>query len=171
MLTLIKNVWRFLKIIFLDYSNDKKIKTIVLATTWWHKILFDGEKFIDDSDHRILANSLLNLIYELRKKGKKVFLVSPIQVPLYDLPQDLSRLLKFNHINEAELLEKLEVDRKIFDQEYKLINTLLFEKLNKNFIKLYEIQCNNQVCNYSNNEGIFFADASHLSKFWIKTFF
>ena len=155
---------------FLDYSNDKKIKTIVLATTWWHKNLFDGEKFIDDSDHQILANSLLNLIYELRKKGKKVFLVSPIQVPLYDLPQDLSRLLKFNHINKAELLEKLKVDRKIFDQEYKLVNTLLFEKLNKNFIKLYEVQCDNQVCNYSNNEGIFFADASHISKVGSKHF-
>lgn len=155
---------------FLDYSVDENIKTVIIATTWWHKKIFNGKNYIDDPKHLILGNSLLNLINKLKLKNKKIFLVGPIQVPLYELPQSLSRLIKFNHINEKELLNKLQVNKKVYDLEYKLVNSLLSEKLQKNFIQLDKIQCDFNKCYYSNEEGIFFADGSHISKIGAKIF-
>ncbi len=155
---------------FLNYSKDENIKTVVLATTWWHKKIFNGKKFIDDTNHEILANSLIDLINKLKDNNKKVFLVGPIQVPLYELPQELSRLLKFKHIDEIELIKRLQVDRKIYDLEYEYINLLLNEKLNKNYIQLHKVQCNKKKCNYSDNNGLLFADGSHISKNGAKVF-
>ena len=155
---------------FLDYSVDENIKTVIIATTWWHKKIFNGKNYIDDPKHLILGNSLLNLINKLKLKNKKIFLVGPIQVPLYELQQSLSRLIKFNHINEKELLNKLQVNKKVYDLEYKLVNSLLSEKLQKNFIQLDKIQCDFNKCYYSNEEGIFFADGSHISKIGAKIF-
>ena len=149
---------------FLDYSTDKNIKTIIIATTWWHKKLFNGKKHVDDPNHQMLAKSLINLVRKLQEKNKNVFLVGPIQVPLYELPQNLSRLVKFKHINGRELKEKLEIDREIFETEYKLINSMLSQKLKNNFIQLHEFQCDNKKCYYSNDKGVFFADGSHISK-------
>ena len=101
-------------------------------------------------------------------------MVGPLQVPLYELPQNLSRLLKFKHINESELKKKLQIDREIFDNEYKLINSMLYQKLKNNYIQLHEVQCDKKKCYYSNDEGVFFADGSHISKFgsnlFIKSF-
>ena len=165
-----KNCMEVSKNYFLDYSNDKNIKTIIIATTWWHKKLYNGTKFIDDLNHEILAKSLLNLINKLQQKNKKVFLVGPIQVPLYELPQDLSRLLKFKHINENELLDKLEIKREIFDTEYETVNYILNQKLKKNYIQLHETQCDSEKCYYSNEQGVFFADGSHISRNGSKLF-
>ncbi len=165
-----KNCMEVSKNYFLDYSNDKNIKTIIIATTWWHKKLYNGTKFIDDLNHEILAKSLLNLINKLQQKNKKVFLVGPIQVPLYELPQDLSRLLKFKHINENELLDKLEIKREIFDIEYETVNYILNQKLKKNYIQLHETQCDSEKCYYSNEQGVFFADGSHISRNGSKLF-
>ena len=83
---------------FKKYAEDNKITNIIIATTWWHDQLYDGEKFVYDKEHILLAKSLLQLVNKLNSLGKTVYLVGPIQVPLYELPQDLSRLLKFNHI-------------------------------------------------------------------------
>ena len=155
---------------FLDYSSDENIKTVIIATTWWHEKIFNGKNFIDDPKHLVLSNSILNLINKLKLKNKNVFLVGPIQVPLYELPQNLSRLLKFNHINEKQLSNKLHVNRKIYDSDYQLVNSLLSEKLQKNYIQLDTIQCDLNKCYYSNEEGVYFADGSHISKIGAKLF-
>ena len=155
---------------FLKYSTDENIKTIIIATTWWHKRIFNGKNFIDDPKHLVLGNSILNLINKLKSKNKKVYLIGPIQVPLYELPQNLSRLLKFNHINEKELLNRLQVNKKIYNSEYQLINSLLSKKLQKYYIQLDKIQCDFKKCYYSNDEGVFFADGSHISKTGAKLF-
>ena len=155
---------------FSDYSTDKNIKIIILATTWWHKELFDGEKFIKDPQHKILANSLLSLIINLRKSNIEVFLIGPIQIPQYELPQKLSRLLKFNHINKQELTDRLNINREIYDSDYKTINLFLSQKLNNYYIEPHKIQCDKKKCYFSNNDGIFFADGSHISKNGAKLF-
>ena len=85
---------------FSDYSNDDNIKTVIIATSWWHKQIFDGSRYIDDPQHKLLTESIIDLIEKLKAKEKRVFLIGPIQVPQYDLPQELSRLIKFKHINE-----------------------------------------------------------------------
>ena len=83
---------------FSDYSNDDNIKTVIIATSWWHKEIFDGSRYIEDPQHKLLTESIIDLIEKLKAKEKKVFLIGPIQVPQYDLPQELSRLIKFKHI-------------------------------------------------------------------------
>ena len=155
---------------FSGYSRDKNIKIIIIATTWSHKTIFDGEKFIQDPQHKILADSLLNLIGDLKRRGIEVFLIGPIQIPLYGLPQELSRLLKFNHISDEELINRLQVNREIYDAEYKIINLLLNQKLNNNYIEPHKIQCDKKRCYYSDDNGIFFADGSHISKNGAKLF-
>jgi len=155
---------------FLDYSKDQNIKTVIIATTWWHKKLYNGKKFINDPKHELLSESLLDLINKLKENNKKVFLISPIQVPLYELPQMLSRLLKFKHINDKELLDKLQVDRRDFDQEYEFVNLFFTQKLKNNYIKLDQLQCDNYKCYYSDANGVFFADGSHISKYGAKFF-
>jgi len=155
---------------FLDYSLDPNIKTVIIATTWSHKKIYNGKKYIDDPDHEILSKSILNLINILKENDKQVFLVSPLQIPTYDLPLELSRLLKFNHISDKELLNELEVDRNVYDNEYKFVNSFFLEKLKKNYLQINKLQCDNQKCYYSNKEGIFFADESHISKFGAKYF-
>lgn len=155
---------------FLSYSNDKNIDTIILATTWWHQTIYDGKSFVDDPKHLILGNSILQLIENLKLKNKKVFLVGPLQVPLYELPQNLSRLLKFNHINNQELLKMLKVKKKIYDDEYSSLNLLLSKNLDKNFIQVDKIQCDLNYCYYSNQNGLYFADGSHISKVGTKIF-
>ena len=155
---------------FLDYSKDPNIKLVIIATTWWHKMIYDGKNFIHDPKHKILSESLLDLIKKLKKDNKEVFLIGPIQIPSYELPQKLSRLLKFNHINKKELANKLQIDRKDFDQEYKSVNLFFSQKLKENYIQLDQLQCDNHKCYLSNNEGIFFADGSHISKYGAKFF-
>ena len=68
----------------------------------------------------------------LEKLGKNVYLVGPIQVPLYELPQELSRLLKFNHINKNQLIdihdnevEPVKINRKIPGKKIKSIEVLV----------------------------------------------
>ena len=155
---------------FLDYSMDENIQTIIIATTWWHKKIFNGKKFIDDPQHLILGQSLLDLVKKLNLNDKNVFLVGPIQVPLYELPQNLSRLLKFNHINNEQLINMLKVKKQSFDQEYMAVIRLLSQKLKNNFIQPHKIQCDVNYCYYSNNEGVYFADGSHISKTGSKIF-
>ena len=42
---------------FSNYSNDENIKIIILATSWWHKKVFDGSQYVYDLDHRLLSES------------------------------------------------------------------------------------------------------------------
>ena len=75
---------------------------------------------------------MLDLIAEIHKNGKEVYLIGPIQVPLYELPQELSRLIKFKHITEDELKQRLKVDRSTFDKNYNNVIQIL-EKIGFKF--------------------------------------
>jgi peptidoglycan/LPS O-acetylase OafA/YrhL len=155
---------------FSEYSNDDNVKTVIIATSWWHDEIFDGSKYIEDPQHKLLAKSLIDLIENLKAKEKRVFLVGPIQVPLYELPQELSRLLKFNHIDEYELLERLEIEKEIYEKEYNFVNELFNQKLGRNFLQMDTYQCDEEKCYYYNREGIIFADGSHISKYGANLF-
>ena len=165
-----ENCMKLAKDYYKNYINDKKIKKIIIATSWWHETLFDGKKYIDDVNHYKLTNSLLDLIAEIHKNGKEVYLIGPIQVPLYELPQELSRLIKFKHITENELKQRLKVDRSTFDKNYNNVIQILEKKLGSNFIELSELQCDEKFCYYGDEKGIYFADGSHLSKYGINKF-
>ena len=67
-------------------------------------------------------------------------------------------------------IDKLQVDRKDFDKEYQFVNLFFSQKLKNNYIKLNQLQCDNYKCYYSNKEGVFFADGSHISKNGAKVF-
>ena len=44
------------------------------------------------------------------------------------------------------------------------------QKLNNNYIEPHKIQCDKKRCYYSDDNGIFFADGSHISKNGAKLF-
>ena len=148
---------------FKKYAEDKQIKKVLIATTWWHKNIYNGDEYITDKNHLLLANSLIDLIGRLENLDKDVYLVGPIQVPLYELPQELSRLLKFNHIDKKQVISRLKEERIIYENSYKEVNKLLSKKLGKNFINLSHKLCDDDHCYYADNEGVYFADGSHLS--------
>ena len=52
---------------FKKYAEDSKIKNILIGTTWWHEKVFDGQRFVNDKEHILLARSLLELIAKLEK--------------------------------------------------------------------------------------------------------
>ena len=79
-------------------------------------------------------------------------------------------LLKFKHINKNELDEKLKIDIKIYKKNYEKVNIFLSENLKNNYIDLSETQCDQKYCYYSDKNGIFFADGSHISSYGAKLF-
>ncbi len=155
---------------FEKYTSDDQINTVIIATTWWHENLYNGEKYLEDKKHLLLSESLLQLIEQIKKFNKKVYLVGPIVAPLYELPQDLSRLFKFKHLNENEIKNRLKTEVTTYEDNYKEVNRLLSNKLSLNYVNIIKDQCDENFCYYSDKNGIFFADGSHLSSHGAKLF-
>ena len=149
---------------FEKYAIDKNIEIIILATTWSHDKIFDGEKYINN-DPLIISKSLIDIINKLKNKNKKVFLIGPIQRPNYMFPQNLSRLIKFNHIEENQIESYLRINRTIYNNNYSKSIKLLKSELNNNFIDVSEILCNEKFCFFADENGSYFADDGHLSKY------
>ena len=74
-------------------------------------------------------------------------------------------MLKFNHINKNQLIDKLKVKKIIYNNSYQEVNELLLKRLGKNFINLSFSQCDDNYCYYADDKGVYFADGSHLSHY------
>ena len=91
--------------------------------------------------------------------------MGPVQRPLYDLPQDLSRLIKFKHIKKDEVENEIQIQKKIFTKNYSSTIKLLKKEMGKNFIDISDTFCNNEYCFLADENGSFFADDGHLSDY------
>ena len=152
---------------FNKYSEDKEIKTIIIATTWQNNQLYDVEKNLLN-DPFIIGKSIINLVRELEKKNKKVFVLGPIQRPSYDFPQDLSRLIKFKHINKTQIQKEIKIEKSIFEKNYSSTINLLEKELGENFINISDTFCNDNFCFLADEKGSYFADDGHLSNYGAK---
>ena len=160
-----KDCYELSKKQFQVYIEDPKIKTILIASTWKHDILYDGNKYLEDDKHIILANALLALIRQIEKNDKNVFLVGPIQRPLYELPQNLSRMVKFGHIKNNEIDSELKIKREFFEKDYIRAIEILSNEIQKKLIRLDDLQCDYNYCYFGDKKGLYFADGSHISNY------
>jgi len=148
---------------FETYINDKKINTIIIGTSWQYKKIFYKDKYIDDPDYMLFGKSLISLVNKIKKSGKEVYLIGPIQNPTYNLPSELSRKLKFGYISNDQLKKELNIDKTLYDQNFSKVKKLLFDEMGDNFIDLSIKQCDEKYCYLGDKEGLYFADLDHLS--------
>ncbi|OBP16701.1 hypothetical protein A5320_04765 [Rheinheimera sp. SA_1] len=153
------------KINFAAVQADPNIKMVMLAMTWNDDRLVnaDGSNVAEDKKLR-LTTSVLSLVQELEKSGKKVLVVGPIQLPEIDIASVLSRKLKFNHVSEAEALQLLKKPRATFDHDYAVIINLLEQSLGARLLKPSDTLCDQEYCYLGNEKVVFFSDISHLSE-------
>ena len=94
--------------------------------------------------------------------------MGPIQRPSYDFPQDLSRLIKFKHINKTQIQKEIKIEKSIFEKNYSSTINLLEKELGENFINISDTFCNDNFCFLADEKGSYFADDGHLSNYGAK---
>ena len=67
--------------------------------------------------------------------------MGPIQRPSYDFPQDLSRLIKFKHINKTQIQKEIKIEKSIFEKNYSSTINLLEKELGEKFINISDTFC------------------------------
>jgi len=148
---------------FNTYMNDPDIKTVIIGTSWQYKKLYYKNKIINDENYLIFGKSLLNLINDIKKKNKIVYLIGPLQNPDYYLPSVLSRKIKFGHISNSEVEKELNINRKIYNDEFNKVKKLLSSEMGAFFLDPSLKQCDNDFCYLGDKKGVYFADLDHLS--------
>ena len=148
---------------FNEIINDKKIKTIIIGLTWHSVNLIDKDEN-KYSSFRKRDESLVYLIKELKKNGKNVFLIGPIEIPNFKLSSIASRELAFKkHTTRA-----FSVPKKAFDDKYKVSVDFFRKELRKNFLETYKSLCDLKNCYFVDNLGSNFSDSNHLSNYGSK---
>lgn len=142
--------------------SDAKIKTVIIASTWYL------DSYLDSDGNKIkqadIGYSFLTLIDDLKKSGKNVAIISPIKTPASDLASKLPRLLKFGHIKEVDLNDHLRSFRSDYDSKFLNINSLFKSHLSEHYIETYRDLCDEEYCYYGRDYNMYFADSHHLSQ-------
>ena len=75
----------------------------------------------------------------------------------------LSRKIKFGHISNSEVEKELNINRKIYDDEFNEVKILLSSEIGTFFLDPSLKQCDNDFCYLGDRKGVYFADLDHLS--------
>ena len=140
--------------------NDQNINTVIIGFTWYVDDLIDLDgKIIDDTNYSERIKSIDKLILKLNNKGKKVYLLGPIETPQQELASVLSRKIAFEKVENYNL----SVKKEDFYSKYKVPLNYFSKKLKKNFLLPHEILCDNKKCYFADKNGSYFSDTNHLS--------
>ena len=140
--------------------NDQNINTVIIGFTWYVDDLIDlNGKIINDSNYLERIKSIDKLILKLNNKGKKVYLLGPIETPQQELASVLSRKIAFEKVENYNL----SVKKEDFYSKYKVPLNYFSKKLKKNFLLPHEILCDNKKCYFADKNGSYFSDTNHLS--------
>ena len=146
-----------------EIKKDNDIKNVIIGFTWYTDKFVNekGEKFIDDN-FEIRKKSIDNLINNLIKNDKNVYLIGPIDIPGKKFsPETISREIIFKGKKDINFANK----RINFDKKYKEIINYYELLLGENFLQPSKILCDKKNCYFGDNEGSYFADSNHLSKY------
>jgi peptidoglycan/LPS O-acetylase OafA/YrhL len=139
--------------------RDPNISSVVVGSTWYSDSLIDqyGQNF-NDADFLRRKASISTLSSKLDERGKKFYLIGPIQIPFVDYASSMSRRLAFH---EGEAI--INVSRSNF--ENKFLDLINFSKalLGSNFLLAHDYLCDANDCFFSSSEEVYFADSNHLS--------
>ena len=146
-----------------EIKKDNEIKNVIIGLTWYTNEFINekGERFVENN-FEIRKKSIDNLINILNKNNKNVYLIGPIDIPSEKFsPETISRQIIFKGKKEINF----SVNRDSFDNKYKKIIDYYELLLGKNFLKPSDILCDEKNCYFGDDNGSFFADSNHLSKF------
>ena len=142
--------------------KDKNIETVLIGLTWYTNKLvdFNNNKILDENFF-YRKKGIENLIINLKKENKNVYLFGPIAIPKYDFASEASRKIIFS--KNKNFKDKIDVET--FQNEYNDPIKFFLNKMGKNFIQPHKKLCDNNYCYYSDKGGSFFSDGNHLSKY------
>lgn len=149
---------------YLDQINkDKKIKDVIIGFTWYTKNLVNDQgEIFTDNDFELRKRSIDNLINILKKNNKNVYLIGPIDIPGETFsPETISRQIIFKEKKDINF----KVKKEDFDKMYRRIINYYDLTLGNNFLKPSEILCDKKNCYFGDNNGSYFSDSNHLSKY------
>ena len=149
---------------YLDQINkDKKIKDVIIGFTWYTKNLVNDQgEIFTDNDFELRKRSIDNLINILKKNNKNVYLIGPIDIPGETFsPETISRQIIFKEKKDINF----KVKKEDFEKMYRRIINYYDLTLGNNFLKPSEILCDKKNCYFGDNNGSYFSDSNHLSKY------
>ena len=156
------NCFKYAKKNLQTIMKDQDYNHIFISMTWYNsKYKNENGKEVEP---KLLVNSVIDLINQIKSSGKEVYLISPIHIPNQELSSELPRKLKFNWLTKEEIFKQTLEDREKYDQKFENFN-LKFEKiLGENYIKVYNDLCDLKNCYFVKDNVMYFSDASHLSQ-------
>ena len=152
---------------FQSIIKDKQIKKVIIGLTWDSEVKIDkNNKLLQDTNFYLRNISLINLINQLIKNEKEVYLIGPLSIPNFDISTQI-RKLAFGKSSQINLSNS---NREFLEKNSKSID-LFSQKLGLNFLRPDKILCNEKKCLFADETNLFFSDSNHLSKYGsIKTF-
>ena len=152
---------------FQSIIKDKQIKKVIIGLTWDSEVKIDkNNKLLQDTNFYLRNISLINLINQLTKNEKEVYLIGPLSIPNFDISTEI-RKLAFEKSSKINLSSS---NREFLEKNSKSID-LFSQKLGSNFLRPDKILCNEKKCLFADDTNLFFSDSTHLSKYGsIKTF-
>ncbi len=156
-----KNCLKKSRLRFESIIASNATKDVYIGLTWYTKDFIDKNGNIyNDDNFEIRKKSIDLLINKLKENKKNVYLIGPVPRPGFDFPSEYSRNLIFEK-KSIETRHSLEKFRKKYDS---IIN-YYERKLGKNFLQPHKFLCDNKYCNYADQNGAFYSDSNHLSKY------
>ena len=146
--------------------NKSEVSIVLISTTWYRA------NYVDESGLAVtksdLTAAVIDLIDILERANKQVGLFSPILIPNQPLASDLPRQVKFGQMTQNEAQRYLSLPRRLYEDAFLSINTLMENKLDGSYFKVYEDLCDELKCYFGNEKTMFFSDESHLSEHGIE---
>ena len=141
--------------------SSKDSKNVLIGLTWSSDRLVDerGNIYLD-KDFEIRKKSINYLVDKLKENNKNIYLIGPISTPDYDFASDYSRRFIFNK-QKGEMKKP----REEFEKNYSAILIYFEKKLGNNFLQPHKLLCDDSNCFFADNEGSYFSDSNHLSKY------
>jgi peptidoglycan/LPS O-acetylase OafA/YrhL len=138
------------------------VRTVVLGLIWLSDIdtLVDPTgKRLDNRDMRALYAALDDVIRHLNTRGKRVVLIGPIALPLWQVASVVSRELAYGRIVDRPLTRS----REDFLKEYAGVISHFSGRRDVTLARPDLVQCDQQLCHYLLDGRSLFSDANHLA--------
>ncbi|MGH6812024.1 MAG: acyltransferase family protein [Methylocella sp.] len=140
----------------------RRVKTVILGTTWWHEsdALVDSEgRIMDNRGNSALIAALDDLIAQLRRSGKDVVLIGPLVEPGWDIASTLSRELAFGRTVDRLTYSPASDFMRRFEPAIRHFEA----RTDVRFVRPDQVQCHAGRCDYLIDGRSLFSDENHIA--------
>jgi len=140
--------------------NDPHVKSVIIALSWNRTDLVnDKGEHQHDSDLSLHGKSLVRLVRDFEKSGRRAFVVGPIHIPGFDFPSVASRQIAFG----VEGGRAFSVSARSFEAKHESVIRYLKSEVGDALVLPHQLLCDSKKCYFASETEAFFADSSHLS--------